>query len=290
MAVSHRLGNLDLAVLSDGEFYLDAGATFGLVPRVMWEPYAGPLDEMHRLTIGLNSLLLRSEGKLILIETGVGDKPRGWRDQASPAENGTLLSDLESIDVAPEDIDIVINTHLHADHCGWNTRYRGDELVPTFPNAEYIVTQTEWDAAVAPNERTRATYLKDNLQPVADSGHLRLLDGETKITDEIIAIPTPGHSAGHASIGISSGGEKALYIGDIAQVAVQLERTAWVSAFDVFPLTSLETKKRIVEQAIEDNSLIISVHARFPGLGRLQRTPEGFRRWTEVEAQAAHPI
>jgi glyoxylase-like metal-dependent hydrolase (beta-lactamase superfamily II) len=281
MAVTHRLGNLDLAVLSDGEFYLDAGATFGLVPRVMWEPYAGPLDELHRLTIGLNSLLLRSEGKLILIETGVGDKPRGWRDQASPAEKGTLLSDLASIDVAPADIDIVVNTHLHADHCGWNTRYLGDELVPTFPNAEYIVMQDEWDAAVAPNERTRATYLKDNLQPVAEKGRLRLLDGETKVTDEVVVIPTPGHSAGHASIGIASGGEKALYIGDIAQVAVQLERTAWVSAFDVFPLTSLETKKRVVEQAIEDNSLLISVHARFPGLGRMQRTPEGYRRWVE---------
>jgi glyoxylase-like metal-dependent hydrolase (beta-lactamase superfamily II) len=281
MAVTHRLGNIDLAVLSDGEFYLDAGATFGLVPRVMWEPYAGPLDEMHRLTIGLNSLLLRSGGKLILIETGVGDKPRGWRDQASPPEKGTLLSDLASIDVAPADIDVVINTHLHADHCGWNTRYLGDELVPTFPNAEYIVMQDEWDAAVAPNERTRATYLKDNLQPVAEKGRLRLLDGETKVTDEVIVIPTPGHSAGHASIAIASGGEKALYIGDIAQVAVQLERTAWVSAFDVFPLTSLETKKRVVEQAIEDNSLLISVHARFPGLGRMQRTPEGYRRWVE---------
>jgi glyoxylase-like metal-dependent hydrolase (beta-lactamase superfamily II) len=286
MAVTHRLGNLDLALLSDGEFYLDAGATFGLVPRVMWEPFAGPLDEMHRLTIGLNSLLLRSEGKLILIETGVGDKPRGWRNQASPADKGTLLSDLASIGIAPEEVDVVINTHLHADHCGWNTRYLGDELVPTFPNAEYVVMQDEWDAAVAPNERTRATYLADNLQPVADKGRLRLLDGETKITDEVIVIPTPGHSAGHASIAIASGGEKALYIGDIAQVAVQLERTAWVSAFDILPQVSLETKKRVVEQAIADNSLLISVHARFPGLGRMVRTPEGYRKWEEVAASA----
>jgi glyoxylase-like metal-dependent hydrolase (beta-lactamase superfamily II) len=188
--------------------------------------------------------------------------------------------------VAPEEINVVINTHLHADHCGWNTRYLGEDLVPTFPNAEYVVMQDEWDAAIAPNERTRATYLADNLQPVADKGRLRLLDGETKITDEVIVIPTPGHSAGHASIAIASGGEKALYIGDIAQVAVQLERTAWVSAFDILPQVSLETKKRVVEQAIADNSLLISVHARFPGLGRMQRTPEGFRKWVEVEASA----
>lgn len=290
MAVTHRLGNLDLALLSDGDFYLDAGATFGLVPRAMWEPFAGPLDTMHRLTLGLNSLLLRSEGKLILIETGIGDKPGGWRNQGSPPEKGTLLSDLASIGVAPEEIDVVINTHLHADHCGWNTRWISeggrDELVPTFANAQYVVMQDEWDAAIAPNERTRATYLADNLKPLADKDRLRLLDGETKITDEVIVVPTPGHSAGHASIAISSGGEKAVYIGDIAQVAVQLERTAWVSAFDILPQVSLETKKRLVEQAIEDESLIIAVHARFPGLGRMQRTPEGFRKWVQVEAEA----
>lgn len=290
MAVTHRLGNLDLAVLSDGEFYLDAGATFGLVPRVMWEPFAGPLDAMHRLTIGLNSLLLRSGGRLILIETGVGDKPGGWRNQASSTDKGTLLSDLASIGVAPEDIDVVINTHLHADHCGWNTRLvagpEGDVLAPTFPNAEYIVMRQEWDAAVAPNERTRATYLADNLLPVAETGRLRLLDGETRITDEVVVIPTPGHSAGHASIAIASGGETALYIGDIAQVAVQLERTAWVSAFDILPQVSMETKKRLVEQAIADQSLIIAVHARFPGLGRMVRTPEGYRQWQTVSPRA----
>lgn len=287
MAAKHRLGNIDLAILSDGDFYLDAGATFGLVPRTMWEPFAGPLDAMHRLTLGLNSLLLRSEGKLILIETGVGDKPGGWRNQASAEANGTLLSDLASIGVTPNEIDVVINTHLHADHCGWNTRYLGGELVPTFPNAEYVIMQAEWEAAIAPNERTRATYLTDNLLPVADKGRLRLLDGETKITDEVIVVPTPGHSAGHASIAIASGGEKALYLGDIAQVAVQLERTAWVSSFDILPLVSLETKKRLIEQAIADQALIVAVHGRFPGLGRIQRTAEGYRRWVTVEANAA---
>ncbi len=282
MAQTHRLGALDLAVLSDGTFYLDAGATFGLVPRVLWEPFAGPLDDMHRLSLGLNSLLLRSEGRLILIETGVGDKPGGWRAQSSPAADGNLLSDLASIGVQPEEIDVVINTHLHADHCGWNTRRDGDEVVPTFPNAEYVVMRAEWEAAIAPNERTRATYIADNLKPVEEQGRLRLLDDETKITDEVVVVPTPGHSAGHASIAIASGGETALYIGDIAQVAVQLERTAWVSAFDILPLVSLETKRRLVEQAIADGSLIISVHAPFPGLGHMRRTPEGYRHWEPI--------
>src|SRR5687768_6638860 len=115
MPAKHRLGNLDLAILSDGDFYYDAGAVFGIVPRVLWEPHVGTLDDRHRMTLGLNSLLLRSQGRLILIETGVGDKPAGARRQSSPLAQGNLLAELDAVGVRPEEIDVVINTHLHAD-------------------------------------------------------------------------------------------------------------------------------------------------------------------------------
>ncbi|HLF71844.1 MAG TPA: MBL fold metallo-hydrolase [Dehalococcoidia bacterium] len=284
MPAKHRLGGLDLAILSDGTFYMDAGATFGIVPRVMWEQYAGTLDDRHRLSLGLNSLLLRSQGRLILIETGVGDKPGGWRRQASPAADGTLLGDLRGLGVALEDIDVVINTHLHADHCGWNTRYEGENLVPTFPNAEYLIMRDEWEAAMAPNERTRATYLAENLMPLEEHGRLRLIDGEYKLTDEVVILPAPGHSAGHAAVALSSRGEKGLYSGDIAQRIVQLERTAWVGAFDILPLVSMETKKTVIDGAIADDALLIVAHAPFPGLGRMTRSEQGHRRWHDVEA------
>jgi glyoxylase-like metal-dependent hydrolase (beta-lactamase superfamily II) len=286
VTAKYRLGNLDLAIISDGLFHMDAGATFGIVPRIMWEPYAGQLDDRHRLNLGLNSLVLRSQGRLILIETGVGDKPGGWRRQSTPLAEGNLLSGLEGIGVRPEDIEVVINTHLHADHCGWNTRFVDGALVPTFPNAEYLIVRDEWDAAMAPNERTRATYLAENLLPLQEQGRLNLIDGETKVSDEVTIVPTPGHSAGHASVVLASGGETGIYIGDVAQAAVQLERTAWVAAFDILPLVAMETKKALVEKAIDDGSLIISVHAPFPGLGRLRRTEEGHRHWTPVEPDA----
>jgi glyoxylase-like metal-dependent hydrolase (beta-lactamase superfamily II) len=286
MPANHKLGHLDLAILSDGDFYIDAGATFGIVPRVMWEPFAGELDNRHRVTLGLNSLLLRSQGRLVLIETGVGDKAGGWRRQSSPARQGTLLTELQTIGVSPDEVDVVINTHLHADHSGWNTRLVDGELVPTFANAEYMVMRDEWQAAIAPNERTRATYLEENLLPVEEKGRLRLVDGETKVTDEITIVPAPGHSAGHAAVVLSSGGETGIYIGDLAQVAVQLERTAWVAAFDILPLVSMETKKQLVERAIQDGSLIIAVHAPFPGLGRMTRTEQGHRRWQAVSASS----
>ena len=272
-----RVGNLELLVMSDGSYYLDAGAVFGVVPRERWEPYAGPIDSHHRLALGTNCVALRSQGKAILIETGVGDK--SMRKDATPLEEGDLISELEAGFGRPEEIDVVINSHLHGDHCGWNTRYVDGKLVPTFPRAEYLIQRAEWEAATHPNERTRATYLAENLAPVAESGRLRLLDGETKVTDEVTIVPTPGHSEGHASVIITSGDEMAIYLGDMASQAVQLERTAWVPAFDIMPQMSMEAKKRLVEKAIQEKALLICVHLAFPGAGHMMRTPDGYKKW-----------
>ena len=280
---SYRLGNLDLHILSDGTFYQDAGAVFGVVPRVMWERIAGPLDQRYRMPLGLNCLLVRSHGKLVLIETGVGDK-EGARRQASGAEEGNLLLELTTLGVRPEEVDAVVNTHLHADHCGWNTRRSEDgRLVPTFPRARYLIQRGEWEAAIHPNERTRATYLAENLLPLEEAGVLELIDGELSVTPEVTIIPARGHTEDHACVALTSGGETAIYIGDVVQHHVQLERTAWVSSFDVLPLVSMETKKRIVERAIRERALVVSVHSPYPGLGRLAMGEDGRRHWEPVE-------
>jgi glyoxylase-like metal-dependent hydrolase (beta-lactamase superfamily II) len=207
----YQIGAVDFAVVNDGSYYYDAGAVFGVVPRVMWERVTPPLDGRYRMELGLNCLLLRSRGQTILIETGVGGKP-GDRDAATPAADGTLIDSLAALCVAPEEIDVVVNTHLHADHCGWNTSTGpgadpdGDgELVPTFPNAKYLINATEWDDATHPNERTRATYLARNLDPIAD--RLELVDGEHQITDEVIFVPARGHTEGHSTVVIRSGQE-----------------------------------------------------------------------------------
>ena len=279
---THRLGNLDLHILSDGTYYQDAGAVFGVVPRVMWERVAGPLDEQHRMSLALNSLLLRSHDQLVLIETGVGDK-EGGRRQATPAQEGNLLSELAALGIRPEEIDVVVNTHLHADHCGWNTRRLEDgRLTPTFPRARYLIQRGEWEAAIHPNERTRATYLEENLLPLEEAGVLELLDGELAVTPEVTIVPTPGHTEDHAAVVLTSGGETAIYIGDVVQHSEQLKRTAWVSAFDLLPLVSMETKKRLVERAIREQALIVSVHCPFPGLGHLTLGEDGRRRWEPV--------
>ena len=278
----YRVGGTEITVLSDGVIWLDAGAVFGLVPKIMWSRVTGETNERNQIPLALNCLLLESDGKTVLIETGQGNKDfeqtrgRGWEP-----DHGALLDDLARNGVQPDDVDIVINTHLHNDHTGWNTVEDADgALRPTFPNARYWIQRGEWEEAMQPNERTRATYLPQNLLPVKEADQIEFIEGETRITSEITAIETPGHTANHASVAISSGGETAVYLGDVIQHEVQLERVAWLSAFDVLPLVNLETKKRLVAEAIEQRRLLIAVHNPFPGAGRLSRGDDGRTRWS----------
>jgi glyoxylase-like metal-dependent hydrolase (beta-lactamase superfamily II) len=272
------LGDCELLVVSDGVLWLDAGSVFGVTPRVMWETRVEPLDEEHNLPVGLNCLLVRSQGKVILVETGVGNKatrvPRG----CGVAQAGTLLADMARQGIRPEDVDIVINTHLHFDHCGGNTIYRDGKLTLTFPRARYFLQKGEWEEANHPNERTRASYLPENLEPLADSRQLELVEGEAEVIKGVRILPAPGHTAHHAIVEVASAGQTALYIGDLVQHHLMLERLAWISSFDELPLVSLETKKRILERAIDENDLLVCVHCPPPGLGRL-RLVEGKRKW-----------
>jgi glyoxylase-like metal-dependent hydrolase (beta-lactamase superfamily II) len=255
----------------------------------MWERVVPPLDDLHRLTLGLNCLLIRSEGHLVLVESGVGGKP-GDRDNASPAEEGTLLDALADLGVTPDEITDVVNTHLHADHCGWNTSgagSEGDPLRPTFPNATYHLATQEWDDANHPNERTRATYLERNLAPIAD--RVRLLDGdgaETPITSQVRFLAAPGHTHGHGVIVLRGGGsgvpQWGMFTGDLAQHPAQLERTPWVSGLDVLPLISMETKKVLMDRCIDEEALVIVAHGVYPGVARMTRTERGFRQLVEV--------
>ena len=269
---SYRVGEFDVAVVSDGYFKLDGGAVFGLVPRVMWERVVGSqnIDAEHRVELGLNCLVVRRGADVLLIETGMGAKLTGaMRDRIFPGDYGHLLEALAALGVAPADVTAVANTHLHADHCGWNTSRQGEELVPTFPRARYFIQAGEYESASHPNDRTRATYLAENFAPLETSGQLELVSGEREIIPGVHFLPTPGHTLDHASVVLSSGGETAIYIGDVAHHAVQVERPAWIAAFDVLPLVSLETKKALSERALREHALLFCAHNAFPGAGRL---------------------
>ncbi|MEX0801476.1 MAG: MBL fold metallo-hydrolase [Dehalococcoidia bacterium] len=273
-----RIGDLEVLPVSDGVFRQDAGAVFGLTPRLLWEPYVPDLDDKFRLPMGLNSMVVRGQGKTVLVETGVGRKGGRTPGAAGVEESGLLIENLAREGIRPEDVDIVVNTHLHFDHAGGNTVLDDGKPAPAFPRARYFIPRGEWDVAANPNERTRATYLAENFEPLQDAGQVELVEGEAEILKGVRMVPAPGHTADHCIVEVESGGELALYAGELAQQPVMLERIAWLSAFDVLPLVSLETKKRFIEMAIERRALIVSVHAPYPGLGRL-RLEDSKRRW-----------
>ncbi|MBI2864538.1 MAG: MBL fold metallo-hydrolase [Chloroflexi bacterium] len=261
--------------MSDGLFMMDGGAVFGVVPKVLWQREV-KADDLNRIPLYLQSLLIRSAGKTILVETGYGSKltPRQAEMFGLQRERG-LVEDLDARGVSPKDVDIVINTHLHADHCGGNTTLAAGQAVPTFPNAEYWIQRGEWQDATHPNERTRATYLADNFQAVEASGQLRLLDGDTKVTPDVKCVLSPGHTRHHQSVVVDSISHAAVFVGDIAQYKVQFERLAWISSFDLEPLVSLETKRGLMDWAIQRNAIVIAVHQ--PLICRVEKAGPNYR-------------
>jgi glyoxylase-like metal-dependent hydrolase (beta-lactamase superfamily II) len=192
----HRLtlGDFELTVFSDGTYPLDGGAYFGVVPKVMWSKRVSA-DERNYVTSGLNSLLVRTGKQTVLIETGMGNKlsDRMIKFYGQPAK---LLDNLAAADVAPEDIDIVINSHLHFDHCGWNTiRDKNGKIVPTFPRAKYYAPEGEWQYARQPSERDSISFISDNYDPLVESGQMTLLKGGEEIIPGISVKTFPGHTA-----------------------------------------------------------------------------------------------
>jgi len=256
-----RLGNVEYSVLSDGEWRMDGGAIFGVVPKTLWEKVL-PADELNRVPMALNCLLVISQGKCILVDTGFGRKllPKKSKILALRHDHGDLLDNLGQLGYAPGDIDIVINTHLHPDHCGGNTILRDGVPMPAFPNGQYWLQRLEWADACYPNERTSNTYLTENFLPLRETGQLRLLHGDARVTDEVRCVVTRGHTRAHQSVIIESGGETAVFLGDLAARAVHLERLTWTTAFDTEPLDTLETKRAMRDWALERHALLIFGH------------------------------
>lgn len=272
------LGELELRPVSDGRFRLDGGMMFGVVPRVLWEKRMPP-DEANRVELELNCLLVRGPGFVAIVDTGLGtnlgekERERIWGLQPGPR----LLENLASVGVRPEDVNLVINTHLHIDHCGGNTVVRDGRLVPTFPRARYLVQRREWEDAIQPNERTRTSYLPELLRPVAEAGQLQLLDGESQVNPLLRCLPTPGHTVGHQSVLLGRGTEKALFLGDVAPFAVHCERLAWVPAIDVLPLVTMESKRALLPRAADESYLLIFYHERTLNGARLARDGDEYR-------------
>jgi glyoxylase-like metal-dependent hydrolase (beta-lactamase superfamily II) len=270
-----QLGDIQIALINDGTVHVDAGGAFGLVPRALFRRYLEP-DQDNTVPMTLTCLLVRAGGKTVLIDTGLGEKLTERMRANSRLERpdgAGLVAGLARHGVRPQDVDLVINTHLHADHCAGNTVFESDlsSVKATFPNAEYIVQRREYEDAMRPNERTRATYVPLNYEPLLEHGQMRLLDGDTEILPGIFGVVTPGHTPGHQAVRFESGGQHALFVSDLASYAVHFERLGWMTAYDVEPLITLETKRHWQTWALETNALIIFQHDPHLCAGRLVR-------------------
>ena len=257
----HRIGDLEIAVLQDAIVSVDAGGSFGLVPRNLYEHYVKPSPE-NLIPMSLNCLLVRSQGKTILVDTGIGNKlstdaALHW---GLKRETGGLLENLADLGVTPEDVDIVINTHLHTDHCAGNTRLIDGEAQPTFPRAEYWVQRIEWAQASHPDVRTRGTYFDDNFSPLLKKGQLKLLHGDTSVTGGVHCVVTPGHTRGHQSVLLQDGEWRGLFVGDMASFGIHMVRTSWLTAYDVYPLENIQTKQRWQRWAMEKEAWLFFEH------------------------------
>jgi glyoxylase-like metal-dependent hydrolase (beta-lactamase superfamily II) len=254
-----RLGEIEVRLLGDGHFRLDGGAMFGVIPKPLWEKKS-PADERNRISLAMNILLIRAAGKWILVETGGGDKWDAKRREIYAFETANRLPEqLATAGVKPEEIDLVLNTHLHFDHCGWNTRMQDGRLVPTFANAEYIVQRGEFEHALAPNDRDRASYVAENVSPMRDSGQWRLLDGPGEIVPGVEVIVVPGHNANMQCVKITGGGKTVFFLADLVPTAAHLGYP-WIMGFDLYPVTTLENKKKWLPQAARDGWTVIFGH------------------------------
>ncbi len=255
----HRttLGDFELSIFSDGTYYLDGGALFGVVPKILWERRIKP-DEKNRVLAGLNSLLIRTGHQNVLVETGIGNKLEEKKRNIYGCQ-ALLLDNLAAAGVAPEDINIVINTHLHFDHCGWNTLRKGGKLVATFPRAKYYAQEAEWRHASLQHERDRVSYLSENYDPLISSGQMRLLHGDDEIVTGVSVKIFPGHTQNMQAVIVRSGGKKACYISDLIPTSHHLDIT-WGMAYDLFPLETIESRKRFYAEAIPQQWLVVYTH------------------------------
>jgi glyoxylase-like metal-dependent hydrolase (beta-lactamase superfamily II) len=259
LASRYALGDLELISLTDGSFRLDGGAMFGVVPRALWAAKAPP-DDRNRIMLAMRPLIVRG-ARTLIVDAGVGDKDGpGFHDRYGIDRTVRLDHALAEAGIAPEDIDLVLATHLHFDHAGgFTVRERDGRVRPRFPRARYVVRRGEWEDATHPHERNRASYLPENFLPLAEAGVLELVDDDQTIMPGVRVRRTGGHTRHHQIVTIESGGRHAAFLGDLVPTSAHLP-DAWIMGYDLYPMETLAAKQAFVREAVEKEMLVFLEH------------------------------
>ncbi len=270
---TRTLGRWRIHAIQAGGQQLDGGAMFGVVPKTLWERRL-PADPKNRIPMGMRCLLIEHDDGLVLLDTGSGNKETTKFHDIYGIENGgengrTALEDgIRAAGFTPDDVALVINTHLHFDHAGGNTwRAPSGEIQPSFPNARYVVQGGEHAYATHTNERTAASYFPLNWDSIFAGGRFELITGDREIVPGISVRQTPGHTPFHQSVLIRSGGETCCFLGDVVPTSHHLP-LPWIMGYDVEPLVTLESKRALLADAVREDWLLVFEHDAHVGFGR----------------------
>lgn len=273
-----QLGDFEITPVTDGYFRLDGGSMFGVVPRVVWEKKLPP-DERHRVRLAVRCLLVRDGKRTILIDSGQGNKQsEKFRDLYAVEQPVTLIENLQQKGVRPEDVTDVINSHLHFDHAGWNTVREGGQeagrIIPAFPNARYWSQRAEWERARDYSaQKDRASFLAEDFLPLEER-RWELVEGEHSILPGIEVIPLPGHSLHTQGVILSAGARKVAFLGDLVPTAHHVPY-AWIAAFDLHPVQTLATKRKILPRAVSEKWICVFDHDPDLAAGRIVEKSPG---------------
>ena len=256
----YTVGSLELISLYDGFFRLDGGAMFGVVPKALWEKKAPP-DEANRIPMTMRPLIVRDGTRTMLIDAGLGDKENAKFYSMYAADRArTLDNALEEAGIAPEDIDIVLASHLHFDHAGgFTVRDKTGVVRPRFPNARYVIRRGEWNDATKPHERNRASYLADNFVPLKEAGVIDFLDEDGSVMPCVRVQRTGGHTMHHQIIWIESGADRAVFLADLMPTSAHLP-DPWIMGYDLYPMDTLFAKQAFARAVARRETLVFFEH------------------------------
>jgi len=265
------LGSFQAYGLRDGFFWLDGGAMFGVVPKVLWKDIY-PADADNRIRLGLNCLLIDTGRKRILVDTGIGpDLNERLKLFYSVEREPGLMGDLRKLGFSAQDIDFVINTHLHFDHCGGNThRTTEGRFIPSFPRASYVIQRCEWEAGLNPSGRDKPSYYPEYFVPLEEHDQVNLVEGDQEILPGVQVLLASGHTACHQCVKITSEGKTLVFLGDMVPTSGHIG-LPYIMSYDLFPHETMENKERFYRDAMEEDWIVAFNHDPEFFFGRIIR-------------------
>ena len=283
-----KIGDYTLCKVETGTFGLDGGAMFGIVPKPLWSRQITP-DEQNRIPLHMRCLLLQSTDRLIMIDAGIGHKysEKFAGIYAIDHSKHSICAAFDQLGVSTDEVTDVILTHLHFDHCGGATyRNENGELGLTFRNAQHYVQREHYEWARSSNPKEAASFLKENISPLANSGKLTLVDGKKELLPGISVIPVGGHTEAQQLVKISDGDSTLVYVADLIPTTHHV-KPAWTMAYDIEPLVSIDEKMQFLEQAVENEWDLFFEHDPEVEVASVEKTEKGIRL---VDARALEQL